>query len=141
MRQTLHSALQTFSSLSPSLSPSLPSFLSLRYTVIRDSLRVEVVAADVVAGDIVEFKTGNMFPCDGLLIHGSDVVINEASLTGETLGLKKHSDKDMFLYGGTQVSLSHCVCVCVVKDDNSCARVCVCVCVCTAILHHLLSHR
>ena len=69
-----------------------------------------MVAADVVTGDIVEFKTGNMFPCDGLFIHGSDVVINEAALTGETLGLKKHADKDIFLYGGTQVRLSHLVC-------------------------------
>ena len=94
------------SPLPPSLPPSPPPPLP-RYTIIRDSQRLELVAAEIVVGDIIDFKTGNTFPCDGLLIHGSDVVINESALTGETVGLKKRYDKDPFLYGGTQVS---CVC-------------------------------
>ena len=78
-------------------------FPLVRYTVIRESERFEVNAAEIVVGDIIEFKYGNAFPCDGLLIRGNDVSISESALTGETENIRKKPDKDPFLYAGTQV--------------------------------------
>lgn len=76
-----------------------------RYTVIRESQRLEIGASEVVVGDIIEFKYGNIFPCDGLLIRGNDVAVSESALTGETENIRKRPEKDPFLYAGTQVSL------------------------------------
>lgn len=65
-------------------------------------------AAEIVVGDIIEFKYGNAFPCDGLLIRGNDVSISESALTGETENIRKKPDKDPFLYAGTQVCMTRC---------------------------------
>lgn len=75
-----------------------------RYTIIRDGERFEVGTEEIVVGDIVEFKYGNTFPCDGLFIRGNDVSVSEASLTGESDNIKKNSTVNPFLYSGTQVS-------------------------------------
>jgi magnesium-transporting ATPase (P-type) len=74
-----------------------------KYTVIRESHRFEVSSAEIVVGDIIEFKYGNMFPCDGLLVRGNDVAVSESALTGETENIRKRIDIDPFLYAGTQV--------------------------------------
>ena len=74
--------------------------------MLRGGRRYELPTAGIVVGDLVEFKYGNTFPCDGLLVQGNDVRVNEASLTGESEQLKKTPDKNPFLYAGTQVS--HC---------------------------------
>lgn len=74
-----------------------------KYTVIREGQRYEIGTAEIVAGDIIEFKYGNAFPCDGLLIRGNDVSVSEAALTGEAASIKKKPDRNPFLYAGTQV--------------------------------------
>ena len=38
--------------------------------------------ADVLVGDLVKFKFGNVLPADGLLMQGHDVKIDESTLTG-----------------------------------------------------------
>ena len=53
--------------LSLSLSPSPP--LSLRFSVVRGGNTIEVTHADLVVGDIAEFKYGNTFPVDGILVQ------------------------------------------------------------------------
>ena len=73
---------------------------------MREGRRFELPTAGIVVGDLVEFKYGNTFPCDGLLVQGNDVRVNEASLTGESEQLKKTPEKNPFLYAGTQVSYS-----------------------------------
>lgn len=74
-----------------------------RYTLLRDGVRSEFGSAEIVVGDVLEFKYGNTFPCDGLLIQGNDVAVSESSLTGETENIRKKPEKDPFMYAGTQV--------------------------------------
>lgn len=74
-----------------------------RYTLLRDGVRSEFAAAEIVVGDVLEFKYGNTFPCDGLLIQGNDIAVSESSLTGETENIRKRPEKDPFMYAGTQV--------------------------------------
>ena len=38
----------------------------------------------MVVGDILFFNLGDMLPVDGLMISGSEVKIDESSMTGET---------------------------------------------------------
>ena len=40
-----------------------------RFSVLRNGEITELQPADIVVGDIVQFKYGNTFPCDGLLIN------------------------------------------------------------------------
>ena len=50
--------------------------------VIRDGDPKEVLTADVLVGDVVKFKFGNVLPADGILLQGHDVKIDESTLTG-----------------------------------------------------------
>ena len=43
--------------------------------MIRNGEIVELQPADIVVGDIAQFKYGNTFPCDGLLVSVSCGVI------------------------------------------------------------------
>ncbi len=54
------------------------------YQVRRNS-KIEILKEeDILVGDIIMLELGNILPADGLLIEGSSVKIDEASLTGET---------------------------------------------------------
>lgn len=42
-----------------------------RFSVIRDGDLVELPLVELVVGDVAQFKYGNTFPVDGILIHVS----------------------------------------------------------------------
>ena len=46
-----------------------------RFSVIRGGDTVEVTHAELVVGDIAEFKYGNTFPVDGILVQVNTSVI------------------------------------------------------------------
>ncbi len=66
--------------------------------VIRDGNEIEVPASEIIVGDIVIVKTGQLVPVDGIVIEGF-TTINESSLTGESLPIKK--EKGSTVFGGT----------------------------------------
>lgn len=57
--------------------------------VLRDGKKLEINAAELVAGDIVFLNSGKRVPADVRLIEASDLGINEASLTGEWVPVPK----------------------------------------------------
>lgn len=60
--------------------------------VIRDGGRVwEILAEDLVVGDVVELVMGDRVPADMLLITANDLHVDESILTGENCGVKKQS--------------------------------------------------
>lgn len=69
---------------------ALKSMLSTKATVIRDGVRVEIDAQNVVPGDIVFVESGNKVPADIRLFEVSNLGVQEAMLTGESLPVKKH---------------------------------------------------
>lgn len=61
-----------------------------RCRVVRDGGRVwDVLAAELVVGDVVELVLGDRVPADLLLITCSDLQIDESLLTGETKPARK----------------------------------------------------
>jgi P-type E1-E2 ATPase len=44
-----------------------------------------------LVGDILRVTSGMEIPVDGLLIRGSDILCNEAAMTGESDEVKKES--------------------------------------------------
>ncbi|MBP7222122.1 MAG: calcium-translocating P-type ATPase, SERCA-type [Sedimentibacter sp.] len=59
--------------------------------VLREGRQMEVPAADVVPGDIVILETGDIIPADVRLIESSNLKIEEAALTGESVPVEKDS--------------------------------------------------
>ncbi len=67
----------------------LQSMISLKTNVLRDGLVKEIVATDIVCGDIIVLKAGDMIPADCLLVEANELNVNEASLTGESYPVRK----------------------------------------------------
>ncbi|HEY5983689.1 MAG TPA: cation-translocating P-type ATPase, partial [Anaerolineales bacterium] len=59
--------------------------------VMRDGRRTVIPARDLVPGDIVYLEAGNFVPADMRLLEAVNLRIEEASLTGESLPVKKNS--------------------------------------------------
>ena len=60
--------------------------------VIRDGADVEILAKELVPGDVILFKTGDKVPADSRLIEAMNLQVNEAPLTGESLPVEKTID-------------------------------------------------
>lgn len=72
---------------------SLLSLAAPTSQVIRNNGKIEVVKAEtLVAGDVVRLATGVVVPADLRIIESSNLEIEEALLTGESLPASKHSD-------------------------------------------------
>ncbi len=69
----------------------LASRLAPRALVVRDGVAAEIAARDVVPGDLVEVAAGEHFPADGVLIQGTELQIDESSLTGESYPARKQA--------------------------------------------------
>ena len=67
----------------------LQSMISLKSNVIRDTKTIAINSDQIVAGDILLFKAGDMIPADCLIIESNELNVNEASLTGESYPVRK----------------------------------------------------
>lgn len=69
----------------------------------------------VVPGDLIVVHTGHVLPLDGILEHG-DVMINQASLTGESVPVAK--SPGAAVYAGSVVEEGNCV----IRVTHSCGE-------------------
>ncbi|HVS38519.1 MAG TPA: HAD-IC family P-type ATPase, partial [Gemmataceae bacterium] len=86
---------------------------ALRVKVLRDGAVHTVSLEQVVVGDAVELETGDEIPGDGRLIKATDLYVDQALMTGESMPVRKASQSPEFaadgpdqpgcLYRGTQV--------------------------------------
>ena len=60
--------------------------------VVRDGVSKEVEVTNIVPGDIIELNTGSSIPADCRLIKSVDLLVNESSLTGESVPASKVED-------------------------------------------------
>jgi Mg2+-importing ATPase len=63
-------------------------------TVVRDGGVRAVPVRDVVVGDVIQLKAGDLVPADARLISTRDLFMNEALLTGESLPREKQAEMD-----------------------------------------------
>jgi len=64
--------------------------LAPRATALRDGKWAELPARELVPGDIVRLRLGNIVPADGRLIGEGYLLADESALTGESLPVEKH---------------------------------------------------
>jgi Mg2+-importing ATPase len=67
----------------------LMEIVEVKATVLRDHREQEVAIEEVVPGDLVGLKAGDVIPGDCLLLAAKDLFVNEAALTGETYPVEK----------------------------------------------------
>ncbi len=71
---------------------SLKGLLKPTTTVIRDGTRQEVEVRDLVPGDLVILGAGEHVPADGEILEATQLLVDEAILTGESEPVAKASD-------------------------------------------------
>lgn len=78
---------------------ALKNALALKAKVLRDGAWNEIDAKDIVPGDIVRIRLGDVVPADARIVSGDYLSVDQAALTGESLPVtKKPGD---LLYSGS----------------------------------------
>lgn len=81
--------------------------------VIRDGVEKLIPAAEVVVGDLLVLQAGDKIPADAKLIEGTDVLTDEAILTGESESIPKdvngRDKREHLLFMGTSMVRGHAV--------------------------------
>ena len=67
--------------------------------VIRDGVETEVSIDDVVVGDVVVLRAGDVVPADARVREARDLLIDESTLTGESFPVEKHAGESMVFFG------------------------------------------
>jgi len=73
------------------------------FSVIRSSNTVQIQVGEIVVGDILLTKYGDLLPADGLILQSNDLKVDESSLTGESDQVKKGVSVDPTVLSGTHV--------------------------------------
>ncbi len=63
--------------------------VSIKCRVLRDGKENEILAEEVVPGDIVMLSAGSIVPADGVLMDANVLYVNQAALTGESVPVGK----------------------------------------------------
>jgi H+-transporting ATPase len=71
---------------------ALKQRLVLKAKVLRNNQWKIVPSRELVPGDIINLRLGDIIPADVKLIKGDYLLVDESSLTGESLPVEKHSE-------------------------------------------------
>jgi P-type Mg2+ transporter len=113
---------------SKKLLSKISSYISSKVDVIRDSKRQKINKSELVVGDIVLLKLGDIVPADCVLLKASDIRVNESILTGESevihksvlVLLAESNDSKHLLFAGSSVAQGSGIArVVAVGDDTS----------------------
>jgi Mg2+-importing ATPase len=61
-------------------------------TVLRDGVWIELPRRDLVPGDVIRLMAGDLVPADARLVQATDLHVQQAALTGESLPVEKSAD-------------------------------------------------
>jgi H+-transporting ATPase len=78
---------------------ALKSQLALKARVLREGQWQEVDAAELVPGDVIRLRLGDIIPADAKLIEGDYLSVDQSALTGESLPVNKN--RGAVVYSGS----------------------------------------
>jgi H+-transporting ATPase len=70
--------------------------LAAKAHVLRDGKWTELPAREIVPGDVVRIRLGDIVPADVKLFEGDYLLIDQSALTGESLPVEKHLAEDAY---------------------------------------------
>ncbi|KAG7215440.1 hypothetical protein INR49_022510 [Caranx melampygus] len=76
-----------------------------KFTVVRGGQVTQINVSEIVVGDILQVKYGDLLPADGILIQSNDLKIDESSLTGESDLVKKSISDDPVMLSGASLPI------------------------------------
>lgn len=92
---------------------ALADLVNLEVSVIRDSKQIVIDSTNLVVGDIILFDSGDKVSADVRIIESSNLLVDESTITGESIGIEKSddvlaentilSDRKNMLYAGTSI--------------------------------------
>ncbi|HEU4709339.1 MAG TPA: magnesium-translocating P-type ATPase [Methylophilaceae bacterium] len=65
--------------------------VAVRASVFRDCVLADIHVEQLVPGDVVLLRAGDLVPADGRIIEADDFFVNQALLTGEAYPVEKHA--------------------------------------------------
>ena len=77
--------------------------LSLNARVIRDGIEIEIPVDEVVKGDVVALKPGELVPADALVLDEASFSVDESILTGESHPRRRSANARDELFMGTHI--------------------------------------
>ncbi len=101
---------------------SLRAMAVLETQTLRDGRWQTISSTLLVPGDIISLEAGNIVPADARLLEGKDIECDESSLTGESVGVTKHTvrieqedtvlaEQKNMLFKGTQINRGSAQCL------------------------------
>lgn len=78
-----------------------------RASVIRDGIERVIAAREVVPGDLLVLREGDVVAADGSVLEATRLLIDESALTGESLPVEKNERDERLVLAGTVVRSGH----------------------------------
>ncbi len=75
---------------------ALKAKLAIKARVRRDGKWVTPAARELVPGDVIRLRSGDIVPADARLLSGDPVHVDQSALTGESLPATRHSGEAVF---------------------------------------------
>jgi H+-transporting ATPase len=75
---------------------ALKAKLAVKARVKRDGKWVSVTARELVPGDMIHVRLGDIVPADARLLEGDPVEVDQSALTGESLPVERKSGEGLF---------------------------------------------
>ena len=75
---------------------ALKAKLAVKATTKRDGKWITPAARELVPGDVIRLRLGDIVPADARLLAGEPVEVDESALTGESLPATRHPDDAVF---------------------------------------------
>jgi Ca2+-transporting ATPase len=84
-----------------------------KLNAVKDTISIKAIRSgqlsmvtnfDLVVGDVILLDQGDKIVADCIMFESHGLIIDEASLTGESDPIKKTLDKDPWIRSGTQVN-------------------------------------
>ena len=75
---------------------ALKAKLAIKARVIRDGKWINPAARELVPGDVIRLRQGDIVPADARLLDGDPVEVDQSALTGESLPVTRKSGEAVF---------------------------------------------
>ncbi len=93
-----------------------------RATTLRDGVEIDLLADEVVPGDVIRLVPGDQLVADGIVVSSRGLTLDESMLTGESDGVPK-GEGDEVLSGGFVTSGSGYYEVTAVREESYAGRI------------------